>query len=101
MSRSDRSKKFVPEVLPIDPNQRWFNVAEAAQYSRASRQKIRQLIHRGLLKAVRGVGSGYLIDRADLDSFLTRQKRIIPPYRKNSHPWVARRHAENRKAAAR
>lgn len=80
-----------------DPNNlKWFNVALAARYALCSQTYIRQLIHGGELKAVR-LGQTYRIDRVDLDQFLTRRKRFVAPYRKGTHPWVAKRHAQERK----
>ena len=83
-------KKSAPVVSPsLDPNAKWFTVAEAARYIRVSPGKLRHIIHAGQLKAVRGLGVGFRIDRADLDSLLARSKRIIPPYRQGSRPWIA------------
>lgn len=85
-------KKFLPEV---DPNQRWLTVLEAARYLRVSPQLIRRSLHDGSLKAA-PFGQGYLLDRADLDQFVMRRKRIIPPYRRGTRPWVAERWAQQR-----
>lgn len=91
-----RSKKL---ILPLDPNQRWLTVTEASRYTRLSPTSIRSFIHAGRLKAVPdGIAHGYRLDRVDLDAFMIRQKRIIAPYRRGTHPWVARRHAANRRA---
>ena len=87
----------VAESQTLDPNLRWLLVSEAAAYLRVSPQTIRHLIHAGRLKAARGIGAGFRIDRADLDSLLTREKKIIAPYRRGSHPWVTERWARERK----
>jgi excisionase family DNA binding protein len=79
-----------------DSNLRWLLVTEAALYLRVSPQTVRSLIHHGRLKAVRGIGQGYKIDRADLDNLFLREKKVIPPYRRGAKPWVAKRHAANR-----
>jgi excisionase family DNA binding protein len=83
-------------VPPLDPNLKWLLVPEAAQYLRVSPQTIHTLIHSGRLKAVRGFGQGFRIDRADLDNLLLREKKIIAPYRRGSHPWVTERWAQER-----
>jgi excisionase family DNA binding protein len=83
--------------LPLDPNLKWLLVPEAAAYLRVSPQTIRLLIHNGRLKAARGIGAGFRLDRADLDSLLTREKKVIAPYRRGSHPWVTKRWAKKRK----
>jgi excisionase family DNA binding protein len=89
------SKKIVVVVPPvIDPNQTWFTVAEAAIYIRRGAQFVRTLLHSGQLKAS-SVG-GYLINRADLDKLIRSHRGIIPPYRKNTRPWVKARFAKAR-----
>jgi excisionase family DNA binding protein len=93
--------KAVSVVIPEDNSTsslRWLTVEQAAAYLQVSPGTIRQLLHAGDIKAAR-VGPLYRIDRNDLDQFLLRKKQIIPPYRKNSRPWVAKRHAQNRKVA--
>jgi excisionase family DNA binding protein len=96
-----RKKKFPPAVVPpssTDPNDRWLLTSGAAAYIKVSPQTIRSMLHRGEIPAIRlgpGVG-GYHIDRADLDRWLERQKKIIRPYRRGSRPWVAKRWAERR-----
>ena len=77
-------------------NQRWFSVDEAATYLRCSPQTIRALIHRRELRASK-LDWGFRLDRADLDHLLERRKKFHSPYRKNTHPWVAKRHAANRR----
>jgi excisionase family DNA binding protein len=95
-----RSKKSPPVVAPtIDPNQRWLTVADAAVYARRSSPTIRAMLHRGEVPAAR-FGAGYLIDRADLDRWLERQKRLVRPYRRGTKPWVADRWARARKKRA-
>jgi excisionase family DNA binding protein len=79
---------------------RWLTVDEAALYLRVSPGTIRTMIHNGEVKASR-LGPQFRLDRQDLDQLLTRRKRVIPPYRKGGRPWVAERHARNRKRAAR
>jgi excisionase family DNA binding protein len=85
-------KATVAEQLPVDPNVKWLRVS--AQY-------VRRILHAGELKAA-GLGgsAGFRIDRADLDQLMLRRKRVIPPYLKGNRPWVAARHAQNRKRAA-
>lgn len=83
------------------PNeQRWFDVDEAAIHARCSPQTIRSLIHKGELPAAR-LGNNFRLDREDLDRLLERRKTFHAPYRRGSRPWVAQRHARNRKRAAR
>jgi excisionase family DNA binding protein len=85
-----------PSPQSPDPNQRWLNVELSAQHVDVCPQVIRDLIRSGELRAVK-LGKGYKIDRADLDELMLRRKRTFPPYRVNTHPWVAARHAKNRK----
>lgn len=93
------SKKAAVILPPFDPNLRWFLVEEAAQYLRLSPQTIRHAIHAGELRAVR-IGKGFHLDRVDLDQLMDRRKDTIPPYRRGTRPWVAKRHAQNRKRSA-
>jgi excisionase family DNA binding protein len=81
---------------PLDPNLKWLLVPEAAQYLRVSPQTIRALIQSGRLKAARGIGAGFRIDRSDLDNLLLREKKVIPPYRRGTHKWVTERWAKKR-----
>jgi len=82
-------------TLPvIDPNQKWFSIAEAARHIRRSDGFVRALLHSGELQAS-NVG-GFLIAREALDRYISSHKKTIPPYRKNTRPWVAKRHAKNR-----
>jgi excisionase family DNA binding protein len=68
---------------------RWLPIAQAAAYLGVSAQTIRSILHRGEIRASRlSEGSPYLLDRLDLDRFLERRKRILPPYRKGTRPWV-------------
>ncbi len=83
---------------PLDPNLRWLTVQDASRYLQVSPQTVRGIIHEGRLKVVR-VGLHFRIDRADLDSVMMRRKQTVSPYRRGTHPWVAQRHAENRKRA--
>jgi excisionase family DNA binding protein len=83
-------------VPSLDPNLKWLLVPEAAAYLRVSPQTIRTLIHSGRLKATRGIGAGFRIDRADLDNLLLRKKKVIPPYRRGTHKWVTERWAKKR-----
>lgn len=86
--------------MPGSKDQRWLSVFQAADYLGCSPQTIRAILHRGELRASTLVSGGpYLIDRVELDRFLERHKRILPPYRRGSKPWVARRHAANRRPA--
>ena len=87
-----------PSPQSLDPSQRWLNVELSARHIDVSPQTIRNLIRSGELRAVR-IAKGYKIDRSDLDQLMERRKRTFPPYRKNTHPWVAERHARNRRAA--
>ena len=78
---------------------RWMTVGEAAKYLGCSPQTVRTVLRSGSLRASRLVDGGpYLIDRLELDRFLERRLRHLPPYRKGSKPWVAKRHAEGRAA---
>jgi excisionase family DNA binding protein len=85
------------EVIPA---QRWFTIDEAALYLRISASTLRKILHAGELKAAR-LGPNYRLERTDLDQFLLKRKRVIAPYRKGTHPWVAKRHAASRKRGAR
>ncbi len=80
---------------------RWLSVEQAAEYLGCSPQTIRSILHRGELRASRlgPEGSPYLLDRLDVDRFLERRKRILPPYRKGTRPAVAKRHLKARKVA--
>ena len=78
---------------------RWLAVDAAAAYLGVSANYLRKLIHDGDLKAGR-LGNNFRIDRLDLDQLMLRRKRVVAPYRKNTRPWVARYHAQNRKRAA-
>ena len=81
------------------PDSRWLSINQAAAYVGVSAGTIRSILHRGELRASRlSAGSPYLIDQFDLDRFIERRKRIVPPYRRGSKPWVAKRHAEERAA---
>lgn len=82
--------------VPSSPSQRWFTVDEAALYLRVSPGTIRQLIHTRDVRAVSHLGQGYRLDRNDLDLLLEKRKKFHAPYRKNTHPWVAARHAAKR-----
>ena len=86
--------------MPIPQElQRWFTVDQAAEYLQCSSQTIRSAMHRGEIRASNlRDGSPYLIDRIDLDRFLERRKRVLPPYRRGTRPWVKKRHAEERAA---
>jgi len=89
-------KKAAPITAQVViPNQTYFTVDEASQYLRVSTGTIRQLIHSGEIQAAR-IGLGYRLDRADLDHALARRKRIVPPYRKGTHPAVADMWAKKR-----
>ena len=94
--RTAKSKKLKPA---LNYNQPWFDVAEASVYLHVSPQTLRRFLHDGSLRAAR-VGKGFLLDRADLDSFVLRRKRVIPNYRRGTRPWVAQRHAQERKEVA-
>ncbi|HXX20524.1 MAG TPA: helix-turn-helix domain-containing protein [Candidatus Acidoferrum sp.] len=87
-----RKKPNTPPVVAstIDPEKRWFTTEQAAQYLSVSVSTIRAVLHRGEIKAARlqPRAGGYHIDRNDLDSWLERRKRIVPPYRAGSRPWV-------------
>lgn len=76
---------------------RFFTVEQAAAYLQRSPGWIRNQIRSGALP-VSPLG-GYLIDPADLDRLVLKRKRIMPPYKKNSHPWVRARHAKTRAKA--
>lgn len=82
-------------------SQRWFTINEAAIYLRCSPSTIRNLIHRGAIRAAKLGDWDYRIDRLDLDHYLEKRKKIVAPYRVGTHPAVAQRHAAARKRAAR
>jgi excisionase family DNA binding protein len=84
-------KKSNPPQL--EPTPRWMSVDDAAKYLQVSPQTIRSAMRRGDLRPSRlgPRGGPYRIDRFDVDRFLERRKRTLPPYRKGSHPWVAKR----------
>ena len=85
----------IPQAVP-----RWLSISSAASYIGVSVQTLRSILHRGEIGASRlSEGSPYLLDRFDLDRFLERRKRILPPYRKGTRPAVAKRHLEARKVA--
>ena len=84
-----------------DSLQRWFTINEAAIYLRCSPSTIRNLIHSQAIRASKLGDWDYRIDRLDLDHYLEKRKRVVAPYRKNTHKWVAERHAQNRKSGAR
>jgi len=88
-----------PKKAPLDSNSRWLDVEEACLYVRCSPGYLRKLIHAGELRASR-FASGFRLDRIDLDQLLIRRKRTISPYRKNTRPWVAKRHAAKRDRCA-
>ena len=88
----------------IQPNQRWLSVAAAATYLGVSPQSIRNALHHGALRAAKlapGHSNTYMIDRLDIDRLLERGKRVLPPYRKGTRPWVAKRWAAERRTAGR
>jgi hypothetical protein len=89
------STKKIPVLPVVDPNQQWLTFAESARHIRRSAGFVRALLHLGELQAS-NVG-GFLIAREALDRYITSHRKTIPPYRKNSRPWVAKRHAQNRK----
>jgi excisionase family DNA binding protein len=95
---SKTEKHAPPQQQPNPLPQRWFTVEEAASYLRVSHQTIRNILHSGQLKAAR-VGARFRIAIEDLDDFLARSRRAVAPYRRGTRPWVARRHAANRKRA--
>jgi len=81
-------------------NQVWFTVDEAAAHLRLSPSYIRHLIHDRQLKAAR-VGNEFRLEKCDLDQLLTRRKKFMAPYRKNTRPAVAKRWAEYREQKSR
>jgi excisionase family DNA binding protein len=89
--KSDR----VAEVSPTGPNTRWLTVDQAAAYLQVIPNTIRNLIHDGSLKAAR-LGYKFRIERDDLDKLMVQRKRVVPPYRRGTRPWVSARHAEAR-----
>jgi excisionase family DNA binding protein len=85
--------------VPTTEVSRWLTVESAAAYLHVHAQTIRNAMRRGDIRASRLADAGpYLIDRFELDRLLERRKKVLGPYRKGTHPWVAKRHAENRKA---
>jgi excisionase family DNA binding protein len=84
----------IPTEVP-----RWLTVPQAAVYLNVTPQTIRAAMHRGELRATQlRERSPYLLDRLDIDRYLERRKRALPPYRRGSKPWVSKRHAEARVA---
>ncbi|PYU26987.1 MAG: hypothetical protein DMG30_00515 [Acidobacteria bacterium] len=81
--------------------QRWFTIGEAAAYLRCSPQTVRNLIHRQEIRAAKLGDWAFRLDRHDLDHYLEMRKRVVAPYRRGTHPWVAKRHAQSRKAISR
>jgi excisionase family DNA binding protein len=94
-----KSPQESPATAPPS-EKRWFTLDEAALYLRCSPQTIRNLIHRRELRASTLGDWGFRLDRADLDHFLEKRKRFFPPYRKGTHPWVAKRWASQRRKRA-
>jgi excisionase family DNA binding protein len=62
----------------VEPDQRWLDVKAAAAHVGATVSFIRTLIWDGAIPYVRA-GKKFVIDRADLDSYMTRQKERNPP----------------------
>ena len=82
------------EVIP----KRWLNVDEAAVYLGVCRGTVLNILRRGELRAVQRVaGSPYSLDIHDLDRYQESHKKLIPPYRRGSHPWVAKRWKDQRR----
>jgi excisionase family DNA binding protein len=79
--------------------QRWFTIDEAASHMRFSPQCVRNFIHGGGLRASR-IGNTYRLDRQIIDQFLLDRDELVGPYRRNTKPWVAERHAANRRKVA-
>jgi excisionase family DNA binding protein len=86
-----------PVVSPQEIISKWLSVEQAAAHVNLSAQTIRNILHSGDLRATQ-IGHVYRIERSDLDSFMARRKRSVRPYRRGSKPYVAKRHAENRRA---
>jgi excisionase family DNA binding protein len=85
--------------MPDSEVPRWLSINQASAYVGVSAQTIRSIIHRGELRASQlNDRSPYIIDRLDLDRLVERKKRIVPPYRKGTRAWVAKRHAQERAA---
>jgi excisionase family DNA binding protein len=84
--------------MSVPTQARWLTVERAAEYLGCSSQTIRSAMHRGDLRASRlgPAGAPYLLDRIDIDRFLERRKRVLPPYRRGSKPWVKKRHVAQR-----
>lgn len=77
--------------IPQTPrDHRWISVSQAADYMGCSSQTVRTILRVGAIRASRLLaGSGpYILDRLEIDQFLERRKRVLPPYRKGSRPWV-------------
>ena len=86
--------------LPPTPlDRRWMSVSQAADYIGCSPQTIRTILRIGAIRASRPLsGTGpYVLDRLEIDRFLELRKRLLPPYRKGSRPWVAKRWAKRRR----
>ena len=61
--------------IPSVGEKRYFNVAEAVQYTGLSKAYLYVLVHRSDFPAVR-VGSRILIDRIKLDDWLASNKQV-------------------------
>lgn|SRR5436309_1072215 len=91
--------KAVAEQPPLNP--KWLTIFEAAHYLRVSPQYVRRVIHAGELKAIPlGGSAGFRVALIDLDQFMLRRKRVILSYAQGLRPWVAQRHAANRRKRA-
>jgi len=77
-------------IPPTPLDRRWISVSQAADYIGCSSQTVRTILRKGAIRASRPlVGTGpYVLDRLEIDQFLERRKRVLPPYRVGSRPWV-------------
>lgn len=89
----------MPEIQPTEPLRKWLTVFEAAEYFHCAPNHIRNIIHKGELRAAR-FGQGFRIDRADLDQLMMKRKQRVAPYRRGTHPWTSKYWASKRRKRA-
>ena len=61
----------IDELLRDPSRRRWLSVADAATYSAVSEETIRTLISSGKLTGHRPVGGRVILDRLEIDTFLS------------------------------
>jgi excisionase family DNA binding protein len=80
------SAQKVPTPVVEPTPERWLTVEDCAIYMRNSVTKVRAPLHDGRLRAGRIGQGGYLIDKNEVDRFIERKLRILPPYRVGTRP---------------